>query len=51
VVRKPQQNIEEDRGAAATGVGWKRIAADMGVGVGTVYRLAREGSKIREKVF
>ena len=33
------------------GVGWKRIAADMGVGVGTLYRLAGEGFKIREKVF
>jgi DNA invertase Pin-like site-specific DNA recombinase len=31
------------------GVGWKRIAADMGVGVGTLYRLAGEGSKIQEK--
>jgi DNA invertase Pin-like site-specific DNA recombinase len=33
------------------GVGWKQIAADMGVGVGTLYRLAGEGSKIHEKVF
>ena len=38
-------------GLRTQGVGWKRIAADMGVGVGTLYRLAREGSKIREKVF
>jgi len=35
----------------AQGVGWKRIAADMGIGVGTLYRLAREGSEIREKFF
>jgi DNA invertase Pin-like site-specific DNA recombinase len=35
----------------AKGIGWKRIAADMGVGVGTIYRVALEGSKIREKVF
>jgi hypothetical protein len=34
----------------AQGVGWKRIAAEMGIGVGTLYRLAREGSKIRERV-
>ena len=35
----------------AKGVGWKRIAADLGVGVGTIYRVALDGSKIREKVF
>jgi len=34
----------------AQGTGGKRIAAEMGIGVGTLYRLAREGSKIREKV-
>src|SRR5882724_10882443 len=34
------------------GAGWKRIAGEMGiVGVGTLYRLAREGSKTREMVF
>lgn len=33
------------------GIGWKRIAAEMGVGVGTIYRIALEGSKTREKVF
>jgi hypothetical protein len=35
----------------ALGLGWKRIAADLGVGVGTIYRVALGGSKIREKVF
>jgi hypothetical protein len=35
---------------SAKGVGWKRIAAEMGVGVGTIYRVALEGSKIRGKV-
>jgi DNA invertase Pin-like site-specific DNA recombinase len=35
----------------AQGVGWKRIAAEMGVGVGTIYRVVLGGSKIREKVF
>jgi hypothetical protein len=35
----------------AQGVGWKRFAAGMGVGVGTIYRVVREGSKTREKVF
>jgi len=33
----------------AQGLGWKRIA--MGVGVGTIYRVAMTGSKIQEKVF
>jgi len=36
--------------SGSEGVGWKRIAAKMGVGVGTIYRIALEGSKIREKV-
>jgi hypothetical protein len=27
----------------AKGVGWKRIAAEMGVGVGTIYRVVLEG--------
>jgi DNA invertase Pin-like site-specific DNA recombinase len=35
----------------AQGVGWKRIAAEMGVGVGTIYRIALGGSKIRQRVF
>jgi DNA invertase Pin-like site-specific DNA recombinase len=33
------------------GFGWKKIARELGIGVGTLYRIAREGSKIREKVF
>jgi hypothetical protein len=35
----------------ATGGGWKRIAAELGVGARTIYRVALEGSKTREKVF
>lgn len=36
----------------AKGVGcWKRIAADMGFGVGTIYRAALDGSKIRQMDF
>lgn len=35
----------------AKGVGWKRIAADLWARVGTIYRVALNGSKIREKVF
>ena len=42
---------EEDCYASSEGVGWKRIAAGLGVGVGTIYRVALEGSKTREKVF
>ena len=33
------------------GVGWKRIAAEMGVGVGTIYRVALDGSKTPQRVF
>jgi DNA invertase Pin-like site-specific DNA recombinase len=38
-------------GLRAQGFGWKKISREMGIGVGTLYRIAREGSKIREKVF
>jgi DNA invertase Pin-like site-specific DNA recombinase len=38
-------------GLRAQGFGWKEISREMGIGVGTLYRLAAEGSKIREKVF
>src|SRR5215470_10918817 len=32
----------------AQGLGWKRIASEMGIGVGTLYRLAPKGSNIRQ---
>jgi DNA invertase Pin-like site-specific DNA recombinase len=50
---RPKKILDTKRIALrrAKGVGWKRIAAEMGVGVGTIYRVALEGSKIREKVF
>ena len=50
---RPKKVLDTKRIAVlrAKGVGWKRIAAEMGVGVGTLYRVALEGSKIREKVF
>jgi DNA invertase Pin-like site-specific DNA recombinase len=35
----------------AKGVGWKQIAAAMRVGVGTMYRVALEGSKTPQKLF
>jgi DNA invertase Pin-like site-specific DNA recombinase len=46
---RPRRVLDTKRIATlrAQGVGWKRIAADMGVGVGTLYRLALGGSKIR----
>jgi hypothetical protein len=34
----------------AEGISWKRIAAEIGVGVGTIYRIVPEGSKIQERV-
>ena len=33
------------------GFGWKKISREIGIGVGTLYRLARDGSKTRENVF
>jgi len=36
---------------SAKDVGGKRIAAETGVRVGTIYRVDAEGSEIREKVF
>jgi DNA invertase Pin-like site-specific DNA recombinase len=50
---RPKKLLDTRRIATlrAKGVGWKRIAAEMGVGVGTIYRVALEGSKTREKVF
>jgi hypothetical protein len=37
--------------SVALGLAWKRIAAEMEVGGGSLYRVALDGSKIREKVF
>lgn len=49
---RPRKILDTKRIAVlrAQGLGWKRIASHMGVGVGTIYRVALEGSKIREKV-
>ncbi len=46
----PRKILDTKRVAArrAQGVGWKRIAAEIGVGVGTIYRVTLE-SKTREK--
>jgi DNA invertase Pin-like site-specific DNA recombinase len=50
---RPRKILDTKRIATlrAKGVGWKRIAADLGVGVGTIYRVAQDGSKTRERVF
>jgi DNA invertase Pin-like site-specific DNA recombinase len=50
---RPKKILDTKRIAAlrAQGIGWKRIAAEMGVGVRTIYRVALEGSKTREKAF
>jgi DNA invertase Pin-like site-specific DNA recombinase len=50
---RPRLSVDSARIAElrAHGAGWKRIAAEMGIGVGTLYRLSREGSKILERVF
>jgi hypothetical protein len=50
---RPRHIVDGHRvaGLRAQGVGWKKISRAMGIGVGTLYRLAREGSKTREKVF
>ena len=49
---RPPKALDQKRIEAlrTQGLGWKRIAAELGLGVGTLYRLAREGSKIQERV-
>jgi DNA invertase Pin-like site-specific DNA recombinase len=50
---RPKKILDTKRIAVlrAQGVGWKRVAAKMGVGVGTIYRVALDGSKIQQKAF
>jgi len=50
---RPKRNVNVQRISAlrAQGLGWKAIAADLGIGVGTVLRHAGQGSKTQEKVF
>jgi DNA invertase Pin-like site-specific DNA recombinase len=49
---RPRSVVDTSRIATlrSQGLGWKKIAAALGVGVGTLYRLSRNGSKIRERV-
>jgi DNA invertase Pin-like site-specific DNA recombinase len=50
---RPKRIVDASRvaGLRAEGVGWRKISREMGIGVGTLYRLAGDRSKIREKVF
>jgi DNA invertase Pin-like site-specific DNA recombinase len=50
---RPPKMLDQKRIQAlrAQGLGWKCIASELGLGVGTLYRLAREGSKTQERVF
>lgn len=50
---RPRKTLDKKRISAlrSQGLGWKRVAAELGVGVGTLYRLAGDGSKIQEMVF
>ena len=49
---RPKRVVDARRIAElrAQGAGWKKISREMGIGVGTLYRLAAEGSKMREMV-
>jgi DNA invertase Pin-like site-specific DNA recombinase len=50
---RPPKDLDKDAIAALRrkGLGWCAIAKQLGVGVGTLYRVAPERSKIRERVF
>ncbi len=49
---RPRSVVDASRVAAlrSQGRGWKKIAAELGIGIGTLYRLPLGGSKIRERV-
>ena len=49
---RPRRIVDAHRVASlrAKGLGWKRIAGELGIGVGTLYRFAGDGSKIRHTV-
>jgi DNA invertase Pin-like site-specific DNA recombinase len=48
----PRRVVDASRIASlrAAGLGWRKISQELRVGVGTLYRLAGDGSKIRERV-
>jgi len=49
---RPRRVVDASRIASlrAAGLGWRKISQELRVGVGTLYRLAGDGSKIRERV-
>lgn len=49
--KRPVVDVARVSALRTKGLGWKRIASELGVGVGALYRLAGGGSKIRERVF
>jgi DNA invertase Pin-like site-specific DNA recombinase len=50
---RPPRNLDSTRITAlrSQGLSWRAVAKELGVGVGTLYRIAPERSKIRERVF
>src|ERR1700745_850420 len=50
---RPRRVVDVSRVATlrSQGIGWREIAGELGVGVGTLYRVAPGRSKTREKVF
>jgi DNA invertase Pin-like site-specific DNA recombinase len=58
-LRRPRRVLDVKRIASlrAQGIGWKKIAAELGIGVGTIYQANRRaeallgGSKTREGIF
>ena len=50
---RPRRVMDAPRIAALrkSGLGWRAIAKQLGIGVGTLYRTVPERSKTREKVF
>ena len=50
---RPRRIVDVSRVATlrSQGIGWREIAGELGVGVGTLYRVVPGRSKIREKVF
>jgi DNA invertase Pin-like site-specific DNA recombinase len=46
-LRRPRKVLDTERVALlrARGIGWKRIATELGVGVGTIYRTSRSDAR------
>ena len=50
---RPPKDLDKEAIAALRrkGLGWRTIAKQLGAGVGTLYRVSSERSKIQEEVF